>query len=60
MKTLAAALAFSLAATSAQAAIVTRDIDYEHNGVKLQGYLAYDDAKTKDAKLAKSSAPGCN
>jgi len=51
MKTLAAALAFSLAATSAQAAIVTRDIDYEHNGVKLQGYLAYDDAKTKDAKL---------
>jgi len=30
---------------------VTRDIDYEHNGVKLQGYLAYDDAKTKDAKL---------
>lgn len=30
---------------------MTRDIDYEHNGVKLQGYLAYDDAKTKDAKL---------
>ena len=36
---------------SAHAAIVTRDIDYEQNGVKLRGFLAYDDAKAKEGKL---------
>jgi dienelactone hydrolase len=51
MKALIASVAVCLAATSAHAAIVTRDVDYEQDGVKLQGYLAYDDAKTKDAKL---------
>jgi len=49
MSTLLAAVA--LGAASAPAAIVTRPVDYEHNGVKLQGYLAYDDAKTKEGKL---------
>jgi dienelactone hydrolase len=51
MKIMTAALALSLAAGSAGASIVTKDIDYDHNGVKLRGYLAYDDAKVKDAKL---------
>jgi dienelactone hydrolase len=51
MKTMTTALAFALAAISARSSIVTRDIDYEHNGVKLQGYLAYDDSKTKGGKL---------
>jgi len=51
MKTLAALAALSLAAMNTQAAIVTRDIAYEQGGVKLQGYLAYDDAKVSSGKL---------
>jgi len=35
---------------SAQAKLVTRSVPYEHAGVKLEGYLAYDDAKTTGAK----------
>jgi dienelactone hydrolase len=50
MKTAIASLAACLAASSSLASIVTRDIDYEHDGVKLRGFLAYDDAKTKGAK----------
>jgi dienelactone hydrolase len=54
MKTMTlTAFALLLAAVSARSAIVTRDVDYEHNGVKLQGFLAYDDAKTASGK-----APG--
>jgi dienelactone hydrolase len=45
------ALAFALAAGSARASVVTKDVDYEQNGVKLRGFLAYDDAKVKDGKL---------
>ena len=51
MKIMTTALAFALAATASNAAIVTKDVDYEHGGVKLRGFLAYDDAKTKDGKL---------
>jgi dienelactone hydrolase len=51
MKIMTTALAFALAAGSAGASVVTKDVDYEQNGVKLRGYLAYDDAKTKDGKL---------
>jgi dienelactone hydrolase len=40
-----------LAALSARAGIVTKAVSYEHDGVKLQGYLAYDDAKTAQGKL---------
>jgi dienelactone hydrolase len=50
MKPLIATLAAGLAATSSLASVVTRDVDYEHDGVKLRGFLAYDDAKTKGAK----------
>jgi dienelactone hydrolase len=51
MKTIATVLAFSIAAMTSRASIVTRDIEYDQGGVKLQGYLAYDDAKVKDGKL---------
>jgi dienelactone hydrolase len=42
-------LALAFAATfalAAQAKIVTKSIDYEQGGEKLEGYLAYDDAKS--------------
>ncbi|HEY1847604.1 MAG TPA: dienelactone hydrolase family protein [Opitutaceae bacterium] len=50
MKIMSAAIALSLAA-SAGANVVTRDVDYEQGGVKLRGFLAYDDAKTSAGKL---------
>jgi dienelactone hydrolase len=37
---------------SAHAALVTKPVAYEHAGVKLEGYLAYDDAKVSSAKPA--------
>ena len=41
------ALAFAFAAASlAQAKVATKDIAYEQDGQKLEGYLAYDDAKS--------------
>jgi dienelactone hydrolase len=43
---LAALAATTLVATFAQAKVVTRTIAYDHDGQKLQGYLAYDDAKS--------------
>ncbi len=42
---LALALAWPLSAK-----ITTRAVAYEHDGVKLEGWLAYDDAATADAK----------
>ena len=35
----------ALAAVGAEAKVVTKTIAYDHDGQKLQGYLAYDDAK---------------
>jgi dienelactone hydrolase len=46
----AAALALA-AISSTRASIVTRDVDYEVGGVKLRGFLAYDDALAKGGKL---------
>ena len=40
--------------SGAHAKIVTRPVAYEHAGVKLEGYLAYDDAKASAA----AKAPG--
>jgi dienelactone hydrolase len=51
MKTMTSVLALALAASASNAAIVTKDVDYEQGGVKLRGYLAYDDAKAKGGKL---------
>lgn len=53
MKTTACLFTFLFLTMSAQAKLVTRAVPYEHGGVKLEGYLAYDDAKTSGAK-----APG--
>jgi dienelactone hydrolase len=39
--------ALTLASGGAPAAIVTKTIDYEFEGVKLKGFLAYDDAVTE-------------
>jgi dienelactone hydrolase len=44
-------VAVSSAAPSAEAKIVTKPVAYEQGGVKLEGFLAYDDAKTADGKL---------
>lgn len=46
-------LAFG-AAASLSAKIVTRSVPYEHAGVKLEGYLAYDDQQVKPG----AKAPG--
>jgi dienelactone hydrolase len=51
MKAMTTALALALAASSVRASLVTRDVEYEQGGVKLQGFLAYDEAKVKDGKL---------
>jgi dienelactone hydrolase len=54
MKTFTLLLGTALLAMSAHAKIVTRPVAYEQGGVKLEGYLAYDDAKVSAA----SKAPG--
>lgn len=46
-------LAFG-AAVSVSAKIITRPVAYEHGGVKLEGYLAYDDQQVKPG----AKAPG--
>lgn len=51
MKTMTTVLALTLGAVSASASVVTRAVDYEQGGVKLQGFLAYDDAKVKAGPL---------
>src|SRR5438876_1056784 len=38
------------AAVALNAKIVTKPVAYEHAGTKLEGYLAYDDAKTSAGK----------
>ena len=44
-------LALVLLAGSASAKVVTKPVSYEQGGVKLEGVLAYDDAKTAKGKL---------
>lgn len=51
MKTIPCVALFLGLAMAANAKIVTRAVPYEHAGVKLEGYLAYDDAKTGGAKI---------
>ena len=47
MKKLFTVLAVFAAALVAHAKIVTKTVPYEHDGVKLKGYLAYDDSYNK-------------
>ena len=51
MKTLVCLLSLLAVAASAQAKIVSQPVAYEHAGVKLQGYLSYDDEKTAKGKI---------
>ncbi len=51
MKASILALVSLLCVASAGASVVTRDVSYEQGGVKLRGFLAYDDAKVKGGKL---------
>ena len=51
-KTLPAFLLSVCLALSASAKLVTQTVAYEHNGVKLQGFLAYDDASIANGKKA--------
>jgi dienelactone hydrolase len=46
MRTLAGLLSLVLAAGSAGAGVTTKEIDYEHDGTKFKGFLAYDAAAT--------------
>jgi dienelactone hydrolase len=51
MKAVFVALVVLLLGTLADGKIVTKPIQYEQNGTKLQGYLAYDDALSAKGKL---------
>src|SRR5882724_1938218 len=51
MKTSALLLAACVMTLSAHARLVTKPVAYEHAGVKLEGYLAYDDEKTAKGKI---------
>ena len=51
MKIPALLLLFTAMTFTAGATIVTRPLVYEHAGVKLEGYLAYDEAKAAAGKL---------
>lgn len=51
MKTTVCSILTLCLTMTASAKIVTRAVPYEHAGVKLEGYLAYDDQKTSAEKL---------
>jgi dienelactone hydrolase len=51
MKKLIVFLSVFAAAFAAQARVVTKVVPYEQGGVKLEGFLAYDDEKTAVGKL---------
>ena len=46
MKTIAAFFAVMSLGLTAHAKLITESVAYDHQGVKLEGYLAYDDQKT--------------
>ena len=52
MKSLVCLTGVLLCAVSARAKIVTRSVPYEQGGVKLAGYLAYDDQKVSTSNRA--------
>lgn len=54
MKTLTLLVAFAALTSVSLAKIVTKPVAYEQGGVKLEGYLAYDDAKASPT----AKAPG--
>ncbi|HRE82488.1 MAG TPA: dienelactone hydrolase family protein [Opitutaceae bacterium] len=52
MKTLLFAALILLGAGAVHGKVVTQPVAYEHEGVKLEGFLAYDDAKVSASKKA--------
>jgi len=52
MKTLPLLVCFLAMTASASAKLITKPVAYEHAGVKLEGYLAYDDTKVSAAQKA--------
>ncbi|MEO6567554.1 MAG: dienelactone hydrolase family protein [Opitutaceae bacterium] len=52
MKTLTLFLLGLITAVSVHAKVVSKAVTYEHGGVKLEGFLAYDDAKVSSARKA--------
>ena len=57
MKTIVCLVTALALSASVHAKLITRSVPYEHNGVKLEGYLAYDDAITPGGR-ANSLRPG--
>ena len=51
MKLALALLSLLVVAAPVSAKLITRPVNYEHAGVKLTGYLAYDDAQTGRGKI---------
>ena len=51
MKPVLALFLGSFLAFASHAKVVTQSVSYDHNGVKLEGYLAFDDQKTSSGKL---------
>ncbi len=50
MKSLPAFVLAAVMSVSAQAKVITQSVAYEHNGVKLQGFLAYDEKIAVESK----------
>ena len=57
MKTIICLISALALSASVHAKLITRSVPYEHNGVKLEGYLAYDDAVSPGGQ-ANSLRPG--
>lgn len=51
MKPVLALFLGSILAFASHAKVVTQSVSYDHNGVKLEGYLAFDDKKTGSGKV---------
>ena len=60
MQKILLSLGLLAAASGAAAKIITRPVAYEHAGVKLEGYLAYDDTKASATGKAPGSRTRCS
>jgi len=58
MKKIILLCAVAASAIAVSAKVVTKPVAYEHAGVKLEGYLAYDDEKFSVEKPAPGRARG--
>jgi dienelactone hydrolase len=51
MNSIATGVLILACAVSLQAKLVTKVVEYEQNGTKLEGFLAYDDSKTNSGRV---------